>query len=112
MKDVAEPRRVRLFGLQLHSEKTSPDKQDNGLKKSRGFSTLRPVNLSALFSSPIRAIDAVTANLNTHAVALANGHIDPEHVVGLIESRRTLEVNLATLRTGDKMVGTLLDALA
>jgi hypothetical protein len=43
---------------------------------------------------------------------LADGDIDPEPMVQLMEAKVGLKANLAVLRTADEMLGTLLDEKA
>jgi hypothetical protein len=64
------------------------------------------------FFTPIQAIQTATAKVEIHARALTSGRIDTEDVIGIIQGRRSLEANLATVKTADKMVESLLDALA
>ena len=46
------------------------------------------------------------------ASALAQGDLDPANIVGLLQGQRLYEVNAKILRTGDQMLGTLLDVVA
>jgi hypothetical protein len=64
------------------------------------------------FSTPIQAIQTSTAKVDVHARALASGQIDTDDIIGIIQGRRSLEANVATIKVADQMVGSLLDVLA
>ena len=52
------------------------------------------------------------AKVEKHAEAIASGDINVDDMVGLMEGQRSFEANLAVVKTGDQMIGTLLDMFA
>ncbi len=50
--------------------------------------------------------------VNGAAGSIASGEGDPGSFVDLIVGQRTYEMNAKVLKTGDEMLGTLLDVLA
>jgi hypothetical protein len=70
------------------------------------------MNLSAFFSTPIEGIQAATSKLERHAEALAAARLRPEEFIGVIESKRAAEVNLAVLKAENETADALLNVLA
>ena len=69
--------------------------------------TIEPIS-----ASPFRGIQAAAAKVEKHAEAIASGDINVDDMVGLMEGQRSFEANLAVVKTGDQMIGTLLDMFA
>ena len=68
--------------------------------------------ISPILTFPLEGIHSATSQFETHAEAIAKGSFDPQDFAGLIVNRRAVEANVAVIRTADKMMGTLLDAVA
>jgi flagellar basal body rod protein FlgG len=50
--------------------------------------------------------------LNAQAMAIAAGNSGVQQMVGLLESQRSVEANVALIRAGDETIGSVLDVLA
>jgi hypothetical protein len=70
------------------------------------------MNVAGVCSYPMQGLQAATAGLNKSAEALASGDLDSGNVIGMIDSKNAAEANIAVLKAGDQMIGTLLDVLA
>lgn len=57
-------------------------------------------------------METASARFNDHAAAVANKGPEAGEAAGTLESERAFEANEAVAKTADKMVGTLLNALA
>lgn len=69
-----------------------------------------PIN--SVFADSMQSVNSVTARFEERARAIARGEIDSADVVGMIEDRRVVEADLATVRVADEMIGSLLDVVA
>ena len=72
--------------------------------------TVAPI--TSVFADFMRSVSTVTARFEERARAIARGEIDSEDIVGMIEDRRAVEADLATVRVADEMIGSLLDMVA
>lgn len=66
-----------------------------------------PIN--PLFASAREGIQRGIKQADIAADQLAHGEIDPQPVVDLDEAAMLVKLNMVTLRTGDEMLGSLLD---
>jgi flagellar hook protein FlgE len=69
-------------------------------------------NLSDTFATAQEGMRRSLAQVGRSAEALSQGDLDPGNIVGLLQGQRLYEVNAKVLRTGDQMLGTLLNVFA
>ena len=65
--------------------------------------------MNSLFHSAAQGIHRAVAKADAAGEQVANGELDPEPFIDLNESELLVKANMVTLRTGDEMLGTLLD---
>lgn len=67
---------------------------------------------SNLFETAASGINRAVSKANAAGAQLANGEIDPQPVVDLMEAKASVKANAMVMRTADEMLGSLLDAKA
>lgn len=70
------------------------------------------LSFPSTFSSAHAGIQRGLSRVATAAQSIAEGDIDPQNSVDLIEGQRMMEMNIKVLQTADEMLGTLLNAKA
>ena len=65
--------------------------------------------MNSLFTSAAQGIHRAMAKANEAGEQVADGELDPESFIELNESELLMKANVATMRTGDEMLGTLLN---
>ena len=65
-----------------------------------------------LFSAPLDGFQRSKALAGQAGLNIAKGQVTPENMVNLIQAEVLAKANAATVRTGDQMVGSLLNAVA
>jgi len=68
-----------------------------------------PSSLNNVFASAQKGIQRAVKQADDAADQLASGDIDPEPVVNLDEAAVQVKLNAITMRTGDEMIGSLLN---
>lgn len=66
-------------------------------------------NVGSLFSSSVAGIHRAIASANTASEQIANDAGDVEPIVNLDQAAIQVKLNTVALRTGDEMIGTLLN---
>ncbi|HEU5078237.1 MAG TPA: hypothetical protein VFT72_03455 [Opitutaceae bacterium] len=67
---------------------------------------------SNLFDLAASGMNRAFSKANAAGAQIANGDIEPQPFVDLIEAKASLKANAAVMRTADEMLGTLLDEKA
>jgi hypothetical protein len=65
--------------------------------------------MNRLFASAQEGIQRAVKQASVAGDQLANGEIDPQPILNLDEASILVKLNAITLRTGDEMLGTLLN---
>lgn len=76
------------------------------------LSAISSSNLSVLMADAQDGMRRGVAKVDGAAKEIASGEGDPGSFVDLIVGQRTYEMNAKVLKTGDEMLGSLLDVLA
>lgn len=66
-------------------------------------------SINHLFASAQEGIQRAVKQADVASDRLAHGDIDPQPVIDLDEAAILVKLNTVSLRTGDEMLGTLLD---
>lgn len=71
--------------------------------------TPAPSSVNNLFASAQEGIQRALKQANVAANQLAEGDVDPQSIIDLNEASIMVKLNAVTMRTGDEMLGTLLN---
>lgn len=76
---------------------------------------ISPLTSSAqvdLFAAPKRGIRAAIDQANAAGEKIADGDLDPDNMIDLLEAQILVKANAATLRTSDDILGSLINTKA
>ncbi|PTY07442.1 flagellar biosynthesis protein FlgE [Opitutaceae bacterium EW11] len=69
-------------------------------------------NLGSFLVYPQQGIDRAFSMANAAGKKLADGDLDPESMIDLDQAQMMVKMNVAVMKTGDEMLGTLLNVRA
>lgn len=76
------------------------------------MSSVSSISSTSIFNHAQAGVQKGQAQVAQAASAIANGDLDPQNLVDLIQGQHTVSANLAVLKTEDEILGTILDTKA
>lgn len=76
------------------------------------MSSVASISANSSFTAAISGVQRGQALVAQAAQSISEGEIDPQNMINLIEGQRTVEANLAVMRTEDEILGTILNTKA
>lgn len=76
------------------------------------MSSISSISATASFSAAQAGVQRGQALVAQAAQSIAQGEVDPQNMINLIEGQRTVEANLKVLQTEDEILGTILNVKA